>query len=84
MISLAIIIASLACCPTTAQKFDGPLEVQNCVKMIRGLKERRLFHLAQQYGQSQLESELIQRVDKSTVLNEMIRTKVAHAISSTG
>ena len=58
-------------------------ETQQTVKMIRGLRQRSLFDLADQFASLELESEQIPQLEKATVLNELIRTKVIQAASLT-
>ncbi len=62
---------------------DNSREIQDTVEVIRGLRERRLFELAELYCKDQLVSEAIPTADKYLIVLERIQVKVAEAISTT-
>lgn len=66
-----------------AQQNEKP-KVEAAVKVIRGLKDRRLFDLAKIFIDEQLNSETLDSIDKSSIVLEQIQVSVSQAISSIG
>ena len=64
------------------QKPDS--EVESTVKVIRGLRDRRLFELADKFSKEQLKSANIAEPDKALIVLEEIQTQVSKAIATTG
>ena len=58
--------------------------LRDAIQVIQGLKNRRLFDLAELYTEQQLTSESISMIEKSAIVMEEIQTKVAQAIVTTG
>ena len=83
-VNLIVWLVVVATSFTTATGQTPSPDADQSIRMIRGLKDRRLFDLADKYGLAQLESETIQRIDKASILNELIRAKVVQAASLTG
>ena len=79
-----IVVMFAFACPIHGYAQQQSLETQQAIQMVRGLKDRRLFDLADQFANSQVNSERIPRNEKVSVLNELIRAKVVQAASLTG
>ena len=60
------------------------LETTQSLAMIRGLQERRLFDLAEQYAMNQIRSESVPQIEKVDVLTRLLQCKVVQAASLTG
>ncbi len=69
---------------STSTQDEASVALRDSIKVIQGLRDRRLFDLAEIYTQQQLSSASLDVVDKASIVMEQIQTSVAKAIVATG
>jgi hypothetical protein len=66
------------------QELPESATTKEAVAIIRGLRERQLFELANQFADQLRRAETIDQIGASTILGEHIRTLIAQAIALSG
>ena len=62
---------------STSTQDEASVALRDSIKVIQGLRDRRLFDLAEIYTQQQLSSASLDVVDKASIVMEQIQTSVA-------
>ena len=80
---LLVIVATCPAASVLSQEQRSP-ELLEAIKVLQGLRQRRLFDLADLYAEQQLTNGVIEQNEKSAIYLEKIQTQVAAAIVATG